>query len=97
MLEIRYDKTTRKITGWWGDRHGNEEVKLKNRPDEAIALLNIPLPDKSLDAWLFDTDKLIPNPAYVEPLPPRDLLAELIANKAEINELKARLNKAGVI
>ncbi len=46
MLEIRYNKTTKELTGWWGDRHGNYEVKLKNRPDEAMVLLDIPIPDK---------------------------------------------------
>ncbi len=86
MLEIRYNKTTKELTGWWGDRHGNHEVKLKNRPNEAIAILDIPVPVKPLDVLLFDTDKLIPNPAYTEPEPPRDLLAE-------IDELKARLGK----
>ena len=86
MLEIRYNKTTKELSGWWADRHGKHEVKLKNRPDEAMALLDIDIPDKDLSAWLFDGDKLIPNPAYVEPLPPRNLLAE-------IDELKARLDK----
>ncbi len=84
MLEIRYNKITKELTGWWGNRHGNHEVNLKNRPDESIALLDIPIPDKDLSAWLFDGDKLIPNPSYVEPEPPRNLLAE-------IDELKARL------
>ncbi len=87
MLEIRYIRDTKELTGWWGDRHGNHDVKLKNRPDEAMAMLDIPIPDKSLDAWLFDGKKLTPNPAYVEPEPPRDLLAE-------IDELKARLDRS---
>ena len=86
MLEIRYNKTTKELTGWWGDRHGNEDVKLKNRPDEAMAMLDIPIPDEPLDAWLFDVDTLIPNPTYVELPPPRNLLVE-------IDELKARLDK----
>ena len=85
MLELRYNKTTKEITGWWGDRFGNKKVKLKNRPNEAIVMLDIPIPDEPLDAWLYDGDKLILNPAYVEPLPPRNLLAE-------IDELKARLD-----
>ncbi len=86
MLEIRYKTDTKEVTGWWGNRFGNEEVKLKNRPDEAMAMLDIPIPDKSLEAWLFDSDKLIPNPDYVEPETPkpvRDLAAE-------IDELKAK-------
>lgn len=89
MLEIRYSKTTKELTGWWGSRHGNHEVKLRNRPNEAMALLDIPIPDKELGAWLFDGDNLIPNPNYIEPEPPRDL-------RAEMDDLKARLDKAGI-
>ncbi len=86
MLEIRYNRITKELSGWWGSRFGNEEVKLKNRPDEAIAMLDIPIPTKPLDAWSYDGKRLIPNPAHVEPEPARDLLAE-------IDELKARLVK----
>ncbi len=89
MLEIRYNKTSKELTGWWDDRHGNHDVKLKNRPGEVMAMLDIPIPDKDLSAWLFDGDKLIPNPTYAEPLSSRDLLAE-------IDELKARLDKAKI-
>ena len=69
MLEIRYNKNTKELTGWWGNRFGNHEVKLKNRPDEVIIELDIPIPDKPLRAWLYDetTQALIPNLAYVEP------------------------------
>ncbi|KKK51009.1 hypothetical protein LCGC14_3119290 [marine sediment metagenome] len=90
MLEIRYNKTTKELTGWWGSRHGNEEVKLKNRPNERLALLDIPIPDKPLDAWLFNTNKLIPNPNYIEPTPPRDLVAEIDDLKAKIKILESR-------
>jgi len=90
MIEIRYNKNTRKLTGWWGSRFGNHEVKLKNRPDEAMAMLDIPIPDKPLGAWLFDSNKLIPNPDYVEPEPVRDL-------EAEIDELRARVEEIGII
>ena len=89
MLEIRYNKSTQELTGWWGDRYGNHEVKLRNRPDEAMAMLDISIPDGPLAAWLFDVDTLIPNPAYVEPPPPRNLLAE-------IYKLKDRLDKVGI-
>ena len=85
MLEVRYNKTTKELTGWWGSRQGNKKVKLKNRPNEEIAMLDIPIPDKLLGAWLYDTDKLIPNPSYIKPKPPRDLAAE-------IDDLKARLD-----
>lgn len=89
MLEIRYNIQTKEITGWWGNRFGNEEVKLKNRPNETIAMLDIPIPNKPPAAWLCDGKTLIPNPNYIEPEPPRDLLAEIDTLKAEIEILKA--------
>lgn len=69
MLEIRYNTNTREVTGWWATRHGNHEVKLKNRPDEVIVLLDIPIPEKPCNAYLYDeaTQNLIPNPDYVQP------------------------------
>ncbi len=90
MLEIRYDKTTNLITGWWGSRFGNEEIKLKNRSDEAIAMLDISIPDKPLGAWLYDevTQSLTPNPAYIPPEPARDLAAEIDKLKDEVKALK---------
>jgi len=90
MLEIRYNADTKELTGWWADRHGNHKVKLKNRPDEAMAEVDTPIPDKSLGAWLYDGVKLIPNPEYKEPEPPRDLLSEIDALKAEVEALKSR-------
>lgn len=79
MLEIRYNKETKEVTGWWGNRFGNHAVKLKNRPNEAIIKLDIPIPDKPLEAWLYDetTKSLTPNPDYVEPEPPRNYGVEI--------------------
>ena len=88
MLEVRYNKNTKELTGWWRDRHGNHEVKLKNRPNEEMAMLDIGIPDKGLDAWLYDGDKLIPNPAYVEPKLPRDYGKEMDELKVELSKLK---------
>ncbi|MBA7649171.1 hypothetical protein ES703_56965 [subsurface metagenome] len=89
MLEVRYNINTKKITGWWGNRHGNHEAKLKNRPDEAIALLDTPIPDKPLEAWLYDetTQSLVPNPDFIEPYDPASdeaRLTEIIANSPEV-------------
>ena len=89
MLKIRYNKQTKEVTGWWGNRFGNEEVKLKNRPDEIIVMLDIPIPNKPLEAWLFD-DMLIPNPGYSEPEPVRDLAAEIDDLKAKVKILESR-------
>ncbi|GAG87228.1 unnamed protein product [marine sediment metagenome] len=90
MLEIRYNTITKEVTGWWGDRHGNHEVKLKDRPNEAMAMLDIGIPNKPLAAWLYDGKKLVPNPDYIEPKPPRDLATEIDDLRAEIQELKLR-------
>ena len=73
MLEIRYNKHTNELTGWWGSRHGNHTHKLKNRPDEVITTLNLPIPDKPIEAWLYfpNNDSLTLSGDYIEP-PPRE-------------------------
>ncbi len=92
MLEIRYNTITKELTGWWGDRHDNHNVKLKNRPNEAMALIDIPVPGKPLSAWLYDeaTQSLVANPSYIEPKPPRDLGKEMDTLKAEVDKLKVK-------
>jgi len=95
MLEVRYNTETKEITGWWGSRFGNHKIKLKNRTNEAIATLDIDVPNKPLEAWLFEdaTQSLIPNPSYVEPVA-RDLAEEVDEIKAKIadyGDLKARI------
>ncbi len=87
MLEIRYNEATKVITGWWS-RFGNTDRKLQNRPDEAIVMLDIPIPDKVLKALLFDGVKLIPNPTFVEPEPVRDDSAEIDKLWEEVRKLK---------
>ena len=88
MLEVRYNKITKELTGWWGDRHGNHEVKLKNRPDEVIVMLGLPIPDKPLVAWLFDKGKLVLNPDYTEPEPVKDLATRVSELEAKIAVLE---------
>ena len=84
MLEIRYNMVTNVVTGWCGD--SKQFGFLKDRGDEAIVIVDIPLPPKPNSAYLFDeaTATLSDNPDYIEPKPPRDLLVE-------IDDLKARL------
>ena len=93
MLEVRYNEVTKELTGWWANRHGNHETKLKNRPDEVMGLLNIPIPDKPLGAWLCDGIKLTSNPEYTEPEPKRDLKAEVdsLTDRLKILENKEKL------
>lgn len=88
MLEIRYNIQTKRVTGWWGNRHGNHHVKLKDRSWDVMTLIDIPIPKKPLDAWLFDGTALVDNPDYIEPEPLRNVLAEIDKLKAEIEKLK---------
>ncbi len=83
MLEVIFNNITKEIRGWCGDarQFGNQE-----KEGYTVVILDTPIPDEPPDALLCDGQKLISNPAYVEPEPPRDLLAE-------IDELKARLDK----
>ena len=92
MLEVRYNKEAKKVTGWWGSRFGNHEVKLKNRPDEVIAELDIPIPEKSLDAYLFNEANLslVVKPDYVEPEPTTDLTSNLAALEARVKKLEKK-------
>lgn len=66
MLEVRYNTITNLITGWWGNRFGQHEVKLEGRPDEAIVELDIYIPPLPLHAYLYQpsSNTLIANPDY---------------------------------
>ena len=87
MLEVRYIIATGEVSGWCGDKaqFGNLD---RERTAEAIIILDIPVPPLSLDACLIKDNKLIDNPSYIEPPPPRDLEAEVDELKAKINLLK---------
>ena len=87
MLEVRYNTNTKELSGWWSSsKLGNHEAKLKNKPDYAIALLDIPIPDKPLEAWLYNGRKLVPNPNYIEHIPRN--------YGTEIDDIKTRLDRA---
>ena len=90
MIEIRHDINTGELTGWWGNRHGNHDIKLKNRPSEAMAELDITVPDKPLGAWLYDeaTQSLVLNPEYTEPEPAIDFGAEIAGLKSRIEKME---------
>lgn len=88
MLEVRYNTITKELTGWCGDpmQFGN----LKDRGNEAIVVLDIAVPDKPLDAWLCDGKSILPNPGYIEPIPPRNLAAEIDKLKARVDKLEKK-------
>jgi len=81
MIKIRYDKTTKEITGWRGTEDRFDS--LSERAGQATVILDIPIPEKGKSAYLYD-EGLVPNPAHIEPKPPRDLTVE-------INVINARL------
>ena len=88
MLAITYKNNSKVLTGWTGDEQTFDDIKYP--ADEAVAILDIPIPVKSANAWLFDeiTKTLIAKPAYIEPLLARDLAKEIDGLKAEIKSLK---------
>ncbi|MBA7579994.1 hypothetical protein ES708_21880 [subsurface metagenome] len=70
MLEVKYIQKTGIITAWAGSP---EHIGGHFEPEagEAVAVLDIPNPEKPSSAYLYDeaTQTLIPNLDYVEPEP----------------------------
>lgn len=85
MLLIRYRKDNQQLTAWCADEKRFERFVARD-DNENIVILDIPIPDKPITAWLYDETsiKLIPNPDYREPSPIRNL-------PAEIDELKTKV------
>lgn len=96
MLEIRYLIATGELTAWNGDEKTFGRLD-RGRATEEITIVDAPIPDEELRAWLFDGDKLIPNPNYVEPKPPRDLAQEIDTLRNENTEIKSKLKQAGIV
>lgn len=74
MLEIRYNTDTKEVTGWCGDQSHFGHLDRSDNilfSNEAIVILDIPIPDGFCHAYLYDeaTSTLVPNPAYSEPEP----------------------------
>ena len=87
MIKIRYDETTKEITGWRGTEDRFDS--LSERVGQATVILDIPIPAKNKNAYLYDNKiGLIPNPAYIEPRPPRDLTAEINVVNARLRVLE---------
>lgn len=92
MLEVRYKTDTKKLTAWCAD---TKQFGNLNREGHTVIILDIPIPNKPMEALLYDeaTQTLIDNPDYVEPEPVRDLRAEIDELKAGQDEMKEeRLN-----
>ena len=76
MLELRYMKATGLVTGWCGDPEQFGKLD-RGRDTEDVVTLVTDVPDGPPDSLKSDGDKLVPNPDYVPPLPPRDAIAEI--------------------
>lgn len=91
MLEIRYNKSTGEVTGWWGNRFGNHEIKLQNRPGEAIVKLTGKPPSQPLAAFLCDGLKLRPNPAFIKPVTAKDDYSQASDNTEKLAVIAQKL------
>lgn len=91
MIEIRYIIETGQITGMWsGSKLGKQDIKLENKPNQAIVALDIPTPEKPSAAYLHDeaTLSLIPNPDYVEPEPVEDLATRVSNLETKVEKIE---------
>lgn len=90
MLEVKYDTETRLLRGWCADetRFGG----LNPDEEQAVVMLDIPIPEKDPFAYLVKSDLsgLEPNPDYEEPEPPRGLAAEVDDLKARVEKLEGK-------
>ena len=93
MLEVRYNTETKEPTAWCGDekQFGNLD---RGNLEEAIVILDTPIPSKPIDALLYDEaiHGLIDNPDYVEPEPSRNPLKEIDELKAGQDTINEKLN-----
>jgi len=89
MLEVTYNKDTKKLTAWNGDprQFQNQENKVHK-----VVVLDIPVPSEGIKAFLFDegSSSLINNPDYIL-LAPRNPLAEIDVLTARIGKLEVEV------
>ena len=77
MIEIKYNKLTGDMTGWCGDP--KQFGLLKDRGDEEILILDIPIPAGTCSGYAFDGSELIAKPPKPEPLTLEQRVAQLEA------------------
>ena len=66
MIEIRYNTKTGELSGLCGDEDQFGNLKVRNE-DEVISIVDIPIPEKVISAYLWDGVKLVDNPSHEEP------------------------------
>lgn len=86
MLEILYDIHTNEVRAWNADI--NVQGNLNPKVGQHVIILPIAPPNFASDIYYIDlvNQKVVGNPTYIEPAPPRNLVAE-------IDDLKARVKK----
>ena len=87
MIEIRYIKNTGELTAWCGDpkQFGN---LARNRPQEATAILDVDVPPKPINAYIYNGITLVKNDDYTEPKPARDLAKEIDGIKERLGVIE---------
>ena len=93
MLEVRFDTETKELTAWCADE---EQFGNLDREGNTVAILDIPIPDKPLRAWLFDeaNQTLIDNPDYISEIQVSysSHLGQILAiDVTKVKPLKARV------
>lgn len=90
MLEIRYNKKTKEVTGWCGDP--SQWHHLDRGRDETIVYPNIAIPEKSCLAYLYNetSQALVANPGYIVSVK-REPLVEIDTLKARVKTLETHL------
>lgn len=84
MLEVRYNQTTKKVTGWCGDEA--QFGTLPIREDEALVQLDTPIPSGSASTYLLEGAELILDPANLPVIDWKDrwLIASTATEKLDV-------------
>lgn len=85
MLEIRYNTETGELTAWCGDEAQFGHLD-RGWPTEAIAILNIPIPELPPEAYLYpaDEDLLVIDPDYIPPADDTARVQELLSSSPTV-------------
>lgn len=83
MLEVRYKTDTKKVTGWCGDE---KQFGHLAKPGHTVVILDMPVPDKPIEFWIFNEDKksFVLDPTYIEPVQP---LTKIEARLTKLEEV----------
>lgn len=68
MLEVRYEKVSKKVTGWCGDKTQMGKLD-RGRPEETVTVIDAPVPPENCSNYTFNeaTQELEKIPEEIEP------------------------------